>query len=94
MSAVEGSLGTAMLRCIGTISESQKRLSALTPQQHERLLEDTHEILEDVRISLCNMLSLLVTAPITGRMFLPLPADSLSDQTIEASLCAQLGDVH
>ena len=54
--------------------------------------EKTHEVLEDVKIALTNMLSLLVTAPITGRMFLPLPINFLSEEEIAASLCTQMCD--
>ena len=47
---------------------------------HSKFVEDTRELLEDVKIDLCNLASRLVTAPITGRMFLPLPVDYVSPE--------------
>ena len=82
---------TCMLKCIESVCERQKKLSALPPTEHLRLRDELHEILEDVKIYLCKMLSLLVTAPVTGRMFIPLPDEYLSEETITQSVYAQLG---
>ena len=54
-------------------------------------VEELREMLEDVKIDLCRLASLLVTAPITGRIFLPLPAAYVSAEDAQKSLRAQLG---
>ena len=56
----------------------------------EKMLESAIEVLEELKITLCNMASLLVTAPITGRMFLPQPAEFVNEEMIMNSLSAQL----
>lgn len=91
MATVEGSVVKEILKCIRAVCEKQRLLSSVTDAQREGFLEETRETLEEVKIDLCNLASLLVTAPITGRMFLPSPADYVSDETVMKSLCTQLG---
>ena len=54
-------------------------------------VEAARELLFDVRIALCRLASALVTAPITGRIFLPLPPSYVSPEDAHRSLRAQLG---
>ena len=92
MSTVEGSVVKEILKCIRVVCEKQLQLSAsATTTQRERFIEETRETLEEVKINLCNLASMLVTAPITGRIFLPSPADYVSEETVMRSLCTQLG---
>ena len=51
------------------------------------------DALEEVTVALCNLLALLITAPISGRMFVPLPASHFSAEAKELSLREQLGGV-
>lgn len=87
---VEGSIVKEILKCVCAVSESQRRLSSAGDVPSEKMLESAIEALEELKITLCNMASLLVTTPITGRMFLPQPADFVNDEMIMNSLSAQL----
>ena len=99
MASIEGNVVQSILKCIRMVSEKQQLLSSLHEQRgfkdcnttRSKFVEDTRELLEDVKIDLCNLASRLVTAPITGRMFLPLPVDYVSTEDAHKSLHAQLG---
>jgi hypothetical protein len=91
MSTAEGSVVKEILNCIRAVCEKQRQLSSVAITQRERFIEETHETLEEVKINLCNLASMLVTAPISGRIFLPSPADYVSEETTMKSLCMQLG---
>jgi hypothetical protein len=101
MASIEGNVVQSILKCIRMVSEKQQLLSSLHEQRgckvpdcnatRSKFVEDTRELLEDVKIDLCNLVSRLVTAPITGRMFLPLPVDYVSTEDAHKSLHAQLG---
>ena len=86
MTSVEGNVIEAILKCIRMVSEKQERLEAGGAEA-----SGVRETLEDVRIELCRLASLLVTAPITGRMFLPLPGAYVSAEDAQKSLRSQLG---
>jgi hypothetical protein len=103
MASIEGNVVQSILKCIRMVSEKQMLLSSISLQEQRgcklldcnatrsKFVEDTRELLEDVKIDLCNLASCLVTAPITGRMFLPLPVDYVSPEDAQKSLHAQLG---
>lgn len=92
MTSVEGNVVDAILKCIRMVSEKQAAMSAAQGGDAKATsVEELREMLEDVKIDLCRLASLLVTAPITGRIFLPLPAAYVSAEDAQKSLRAQLG---
>ena len=95
MTSIEGNVVDAILKCIRMVSEKQASMSAALPSQgvdaKATSVEELREMLEDVKIDLCRLASLLVTAPITGRIFLLLPAAYVSAEDAQKSLRAQLG---
>ena len=101
LASIEGIMVQSILKCIHMVSEKQMLLSSIQEQLGCKVLdcnatcskfvEDRRKLLEDVKIDLCNLTSRLVTAPITGRMFLPLPVDYVSPEDTQKSLHAQLG---
>jgi len=90
MTTVEDNVVDSILKCIRLVEEKHAMLGA-TEKNTEAALEDARELLFDVRIALCRLASALVTAPITGRMFLPLPASYVTPEEAQASLRLQLG---
>ena len=48
------------------------------------------DMLEEINILLCNLVSVMVTAPITGRMFIPLPQSKTTARAAEESMHMQL----
>jgi hypothetical protein len=96
MTSIEGNVVDAILKCIRMVSEKQASMSAAqggaaSVDAKAASVEELREMLEDVKIDLCRLASLLVTAPITGRIFLPLPAAYVSAEDAQKSLRAQLG---
>jgi hypothetical protein len=101
MDSIEGNVEQSILKCIHMVSEKQMLLSSIQESRccetldcnttHSKLMENTRELLEDVKNDLCNLASRLVTARITGRMFLPLPKDYVSPADAQKSLHSQLG---
>jgi hypothetical protein len=101
MASIGGNVVQSILKCIRVVSEKQMLLSSIQDQQGSKVLDcnatlskftdDVRELLEDIKIDLCNLASCLVTDPITGRMFLPLPMDYVSPEDSQKSLHAQLG---
>lgn len=99
MTSIEGNVVDAILKCIRMVCEKQASMSAAqggdakaaSVDAKAASVEELREMLEDVKIDLCRLASLLVTAPITGRIFLPLPAAYVSAEDAQKSLRAQLG---
>jgi hypothetical protein len=101
LASIEGIVVQSILKCIRMVSEKQMLLSSIQEQlgckvldwnaMRSKFVEDRSELLEDVKIDLCNLASRLVTAPITGHMFLQLPVDYVSPEDTQKSLHAQLG---
>ena len=48
------------------------------------------DMLQEINILLCNLVSVMVTAPITGRMFIPLPQSKTTSKAAEESMQMQL----
>ena len=48
------------------------------------------DMLQEINILLCNLVSVMVTAPITGRMFIPLPQSKTTARAAEESMQMQL----
>ncbi|NBX17957.1 MAG: hypothetical protein EBR09_11385 [Proteobacteria bacterium] len=90
MSGVENNVMDSVLQCIRLLAEKQ-RVLAKNDKGMESLNKEIQEVLFDVHIALCRLASTLVTAPITGRMFLPLPQSYVTPEEQQESLCAQLG---
>ena len=88
--AAEDNVVDSILKCLRLVEEKQAALRA-TDKGAAAALEDAREVLFDVHIALCRLASALVTAPITGRIFLPLPASYVTPEEAQASLRLQLG---
>jgi hypothetical protein len=90
MTAVEDNVVDSILKCIRLVEQKQAALAA-KDKSTEAAIEDARELLFDVHIALCRLASALVTAPITGRIFLPLPSSYVTPEEAQVSLRSQLG---
>jgi len=76
-----------VLRCVQRCGEHQKTLAAGDRESAQQLAID---MLQDMEIELCNLAASLVTAPISGRIFIPLPPEYTDKQVQADSMHAQL----
>jgi hypothetical protein len=90
MTAVEDNVVDSILKCIRLVEEKHAKLG-VKDKSTKDVIEDARELLFDVRIALCRLASALVTAPITGRIFLPLPTSYVTPEEAKTSLRLQLG---
>lgn len=90
MAETDANVINSILHCLRLIEQKQELL-AKDGKCKESSPESVKEVLFDVHIALCKLASVLVTAPITGRMFLPLPQSYVSHEEQQESLRAQLG---
>lgn len=79
-----------VLRCVRRCSEHQTTLAGLAPKDKETAQALALDMLKDMEIELCNLAASLVTAPISGRMFIPLPTEYVDRQVQAESMHAQL----
>jgi len=90
MTAAEDNVVDSILKCIRLVEEKHAMLG-VKDKSTKDVIEDARELLFDVRIALCRLASALVTAPITGRIFLPLPTSYVTPEEAQTSLRLQLG---
>jgi hypothetical protein len=79
-----------VLRCVQRCGEHQKTLGGLTAQERDSAQQLAMDMLQDMEIELCNLAASLVTAPISGRIFIPLPPEYIDKQVQAESMHAQL----
>jgi hypothetical protein len=81
-----------VLQCIARCTEKQEALKRL-PARHEEavaLKQQADDMLKDIEIDLCNLAASFVTAPMSGRLFIPLPCEFVDEQAAQESVVAQL----
>jgi hypothetical protein len=85
-----------VLLCIQTCTDKQAELASIPAQQQETidLKVRAGDMLQDIEIHLCKMAASLVTAPMSGRMFIPVPSEFVSEQAVYESRHVQLHGTH
>jgi hypothetical protein len=89
MTSCKGNVVEAVLKRISACEEHQavlKHLHGDVEQVRERALD----MLQDIEQELCKLAAEFVTAPISGRIFTPLPHEHLSEQQSSESLHVQM----
>ena len=81
-----------VIHCIERCTEHKLALSELGRVHggNEAVLQRAQDVILDMEIELCKMAASLVTAPISGRMFISLPSEYISKQAQTASMHAQV----
>lgn len=91
MANIGGNVVQNVLDCMQIVDKHMNSIRN-SSKQGEALKELCVDALEEVTVALCKLLGLLITAPISGRMFVPLPASHFDAAAKEKSLQKQLGD--
>lgn len=78
-----------VLECLRSIEmyKNKLKLCTLAPPSIKEYYLDAFE---ELTIVLCRLITQLVTAPISGRMFIPLPASQCTHSDKQTSLTQQL----
>lgn len=89
MTSCKGNVVQAVLH---TIKRCEEHAEALRqhPADAEKLRERSLDILLDVEQHLCELAAMFVTAPMSGRLFTPLPHEHLSEAERVLSLEQQM----
>jgi len=90
MASVRGNVVENVLECMQVVDKHVQGIKN-SKEQGEALKAYCTDALEEITIALCKLLGLLITAPISGRMFVPLPSSQVSAEAREKSLQEQLG---
>ena len=72
-----GSHVREIVECLRFVRESRERETSL------------QEVTFEIEVRLCELMQRMLTGPLTGQMFVPLPAEFLSETEIEKSLADQ-----
>ena len=89
MTSVQGNVVQEVLGCIAACAEHQAALAA-PEADAQKLRERALDMLKDVEQKLCALAASCLTAPMTGRMFTPLPHEYVSESERRQSLEAQM----
>ena len=92
MTNVSRNVVNDVLRCIAHCTEKQEALARL-PARHEEaaaVKQHAEDALRDLEIDLCNLAASFVTAPMSGRMFIPLPNEYVGEAAAQESRHAQM----
>ena len=91
MANTSGNVVEHVLECMQVVDKHMNNIRN-SSTQGDTLKELCMDALEEVTVALCKLLGLLITAPISGRMFVPLPASHFDAAAKKKSLEEQLGD--
>ena len=72
-----GSHVLEIVECLRFVRESRERETSL------------QEVTFEIEVRLCELMQRMLTSPLTGQMFVPLPAEFLSETEIQKSLADQ-----
>jgi hypothetical protein len=89
MTSCKGNVVEAVLQIISKCGEHQAVLQQL-PGDAEQLRERAIDILQDIDQEMCGLAAQFITAPMSGRIFTPLPHEHMSEQRLVESLHAQM----
>jgi hypothetical protein len=92
MTNVSRNVVNDVLRCLARCAEKQEALARL-PARHDEaaaVKQQAEDALRDLEIDLCNLAASFVTAPMSGRMFVPLPNEYVSEAAARESRHAQM----
>jgi len=89
MTSCKDNVIEAVLKRISMCEEHQAVLKNLQGDV-EQVRERAMDMLQDIEQNLCKLAAEFITAPISGRIFTPLPHEHLSEQQLLESLHAQM----
>ena len=88
MTNVQDNIVEHVLECISLLDTYTVK-NRKTGQEHVDR-NSVLDMLEEISILLCKLLATMITAPITGRMFTPLPSSKFNTDDLHSSLQEQM----
>jgi hypothetical protein len=89
MTSCKGNVVEVVLQKIVNCSEMQKILQSM-PADAEQIRERAVDMLRDIEQQLCDLAATFITAPMSGRIFTPLPHEFGTEQRLVQSLEDQM----
>jgi hypothetical protein len=89
MTSCKGNVVQAVLQAIERCDEHARTLRQLPPDA-ESVRERALDIVQDLEQQLCQLAAMFITAPISGRIFTPLPHEYVSEAERVLSLEEQM----
>ena len=92
VSNIRNNVVEQVLHCISILDTHRDAIQAQTEQSNDarQLRERSADMLQEIKIVLCNLITGLITAPVSGRMFIPLPPAHVTEADKALSLQQQL----
>jgi|688.fasta_scaffold1341639_1 hypothetical protein len=89
MTSCKGNIIEEVLKCI-TLCEQHKRTMENMRGDPATMRECAVDHFKDMESRLCEMAAMFLAAPMSGRLFTPLPHESLNEEQLQQSLEAQM----
>jgi hypothetical protein len=91
MTSCKGNVVELVLQKIVNCSEMQKILQSMPANaEAEQIRERAVDMLRDIEQQLCDLAATFITAPMSGRIFTPLPHEFATEQRLVQSLQDQM----
>ena len=93
MTRVQDNIVEHVLECIALLDTFTVKYRKSPNGKSEQDYVDRNSVLdmlEEISILLCKLLSTMITAPITGRMFTPLPSSKFNTDNLHSSAQEQM----
>lgn len=87
MPSTQQHLAVNIVECVQFIHKQRQKLKGV---ETSKIQEIATESLQDVEAKLCQLISQIITAPLTGRLVMPYPSECLTTQQKQFSLYRQL----
>ncbi len=96
MTNISRNVVNEVLLCIQKCTDKQKELACIQARQQESidLKMRAQDMLQDIEVHLCTMAASFVTTPMSGRMFIPVPSEFISEEEAYNSRHAQMHETH
>ena len=88
MTNVQDNIVEHVLECISLLDTYTVKYRKTGQEHVDR--NSVLDMLEEISILLCKLLATMITAPITGRMFTPLPSSKFNTDDLHSSLQEQM----
>jgi hypothetical protein len=89
MTSCQGNIIEEVLKCI-TLCEQKKKTIEFMKADSEKIRQCSLELVKEIEERLCEMAAMFLLAPMSGRLFTPLPHENLKEEQIQQSLEAQM----
>lgn len=83
---VKDNLVEELIDIVKFLKASRDRVRETPSTQNEM-----HEILDDLDLKLCNLMTSMISSPLTGRILMPTPASYVTQDQIQEGIRSQMG---